>query len=209
MPGLALVQLECQTLARCPSGGTLTSVLGAAQIASSGPWAWSFLIGFAIALVVSAGWTWLLVRALRRRRAGLWPGVSSGRRQLLRRPVVALGVGTVVVGTACWAPLWPYSAPYHQWRLAHGGVYYTRRVSVDTGRSHHTYTVATMGDQRYALVANSSGRHIVSGDYLTMRCERVPGGPSPFSYRCRVSADTPEPAFAAFLDTQGLDRPPG
>lgn len=185
-----------------------SAVLGPAQIAASGPWASSFLIGLTISATITLAWCALLTRALRRRRAGPWPGRTRLQRAL-RRPGVALTVGTVVVATACWGSLWPPNPAYHQWRLAHGSVYYTRAVAVDTGRSHTTYTVATMGNQKYALVENSSHRDISSGDYLTMRCEQVSGSPSPFAFKCRVNADTPNPAFAAFLgqlDLAGMPR---
>lgn len=129
-------------------------------------------------------------------------------RRVLRRPGVALSVLTVTVAVACWAPRWPPYSAYHQWRLAQGSVHHTRQVEVDTGRSNTTYNVATVGNQSHALTANSSHLHIVSGDYLTMRCERVSNSPTPSAFKCRVSADSPNPSAAATLATPGLTGPP-
>lgn len=185
-------------------------MLGPAQIAASGPWSEAFLIGLPISIIITLAWCALLLQALRRWRAGLWPQRYPGGtliHRVLRRPGVALSIGTVIVATVCWWPLWPPNPAYHQWRLAHGTVYYTHLVKVDTGRSNYTYNVATMGNQNYALVANSTHRDIASGDYLTMRCEKVSGGPTPFGFKCRVSAATPQPADAAILAKLGLSEP--
>ncbi|UIJ34510.1 hypothetical protein [Allobranchiibius sp. GilTou73] len=183
-------------------------MLGPARVASSGPWAWSFLIGLSISIVVSLAWCALLARILHRRRTGAWKPQPGGRtavqRAFRRHPGIALAVVTAIIAVACWGPLWPPDPAYHQWRLAHGTVYFTRKVRVDTGRETATYTVASMGDQNYALVANSSHRHIVSGDYLTMRCERVSRHVTPFAFECRVSGDSPNPEFASVLQQSGI-----
>lgn len=88
----------------------------------------------------------------------------------------------MIVAVACWAPP---NAAYHQGRRLTGpSMTRGRSRSVPVG-ANTTYNVATMGNQNYALVANCSRRHVVSGDYLTMRCERVSESSVPFAFKCR------------------------